>query len=456
VNLNFGITASDPDATIPALSTSILPTGATFVDYGDGSGTFDWTPGFTDAGIHNVTFYADDGLATDSEIVTITVTDFNRGPTTDAGPDQFGVAVGSLVTLDGTFSSDPDGDPLNYNWLQIGGTIVTLSDNADSMPTFTPPVTDTYLFELTVDDGVLFAAPDTVSIDVVNVAPPVAVGDLTIQIIGDAIQLGWSAISLDTDGFATTVDRYVISRGTRAYFTPGPADSIGATDNLTTIFTDSDLGGANVVGDTLNQYFYVVEVVDIFGNRSAVSNRVGEYDYQLVTTATTNYNLVGVPFVNTGIIDADGLIGAIGNSNVFTVNNFNAASQSFEARFAAGFGTNFVVSVGGIYQVNAAADTIFSVAGSIPDSGTVTYSLQTTPTTDFNFLMIPFELEDSFAVAQDLLDSIPGVLNTLNNFVAGSQSYESRFAAGFGTNFPVNAGKPYQGNAAMDGVFPGP
>ncbi|MCK4461057.1 MAG: hypothetical protein KAW46_04600, partial [candidate division Zixibacteria bacterium] len=59
VNLNFGITASDPDATIPALSTSTLPTGATFIDNGDGSGVFDWTPGFTDAGIHNVTFYAD-------------------------------------------------------------------------------------------------------------------------------------------------------------------------------------------------------------------------------------------------------------------------------------------------------------------------------------------------------------------------------------------------------------
>jgi hypothetical protein len=324
------------------------------------------------------------------------------------------------------------------------------------MPTFTTTVTDNYVFELTVDDGQSSSSPDTVSIDVVNAAPPAAVSDLDIDIVIEAIQLNWSSITVDTAGFATAIDHYVIYRGTRAYFTPGPADSIGGTDEFTTMFDDNDINGANVVGDTTTQYFYAVEAVDIYGNRSAVSNRVGEYDYQLVTTSTTNYNLVGIPFENTGITDADGLISAIGAGNVLTVNNFDAASQSFEARFAAGFGTNFAVNVGGIYQVNAAGDTVFSLAGLIPDSGVVSYPILTTSTTDFNFLMIPFEHESSYTVAQDVLDSIPGVLNTLNNFVAGSQSYESRFSAGFGPNFPVKSGRPYQGNAATNGTFPGP
>jgi len=150
------------------------------------------------------------------------------------------------------------------------------------------------------------------------------------------------------------------------------------------------------------------------------------------------------------------LIAAIGTPNVATVNNYNTASQSFESRFAAGFGVNFAVNVGGIYQVNAATATVFSVAGSVPDSGTVSFSIQTTATTDFNFMMIPFEYESSYSVAQDILDAIPGVLNTINRFDAASQSFESRFAAGFGNNFPVKAGIPYQGNAASAGVFPGP
>ena len=83
-------------------------------------------------------------------------------------------------------------------------------------------------------------------------------------------------------------------------------------------------------------------------------------------------------------------------------------------------------------------------------------SLISTATTDFGFMMIPFELESSYTNAQDVIDAIPGVLNTLNNFVASSQSYESRFAAGFGTNFSVRAGKPYQANVATPGAFPAP
>jgi hypothetical protein len=456
VNLNFGVSATDAES-VPTLTTSTLPTGAAFVDSGNGAGSFDWTPDFTQAGTYNVTFYAtDDALAVDSEVVTITVTNVNRDPVSNAGVDQTGVAVGDTVTLDGTASSDPDGDPLTYSWVQIGGQTVTLSSATDSMPTFTTSVTDTYVFELTVNDGLSSSAPDTVSIDVVNVAPPAAITDLTIVILGDSIQLSWSPTTLDTTGFPTTIDHYVVYRGTLAYFTPGPSDSIAGTNDLTTTFADNNTNGANVVGDTTTQYFYVVAAVDVFGNRSLVSNRVGEYDYQLVTTSTTDYSLVGVPFANTGITDADGLIAAIGASNVLTVNNFVASSQSYEARFAAGFGTNFAVSVGGVYQINSATDTIFSVAGQIPDSGVVSYPIITTSTTDFNFLMIPFELESNFTNAQDVLNSIPGVLNTLNNFVSGSQSYESRFAAGFGPNFPVKAGKPYQGNAATTGTFPGP
>ncbi|HUV30540.1 MAG TPA: Ig-like domain-containing protein, partial [Acidobacteriota bacterium] len=454
--LSFSVSASDPDSTIPALSTSTLPAGANFVDIGDGTGTFDWIPGYDQAGPHEVTFYAADGFAVDSEIITITVVDVNRPPVADAGFDQFTVPANSPVTLDGTGSFDPDGDVITYQWLQIGGPAVSLSSDTAAMPTFTPGIPDDYFFELTVSDGPLFSGPDTVLINVVNGAPPLAVNDLAIQIVGDNIDLSWSAVSSDTSGFAITVDRYVVYRGTSAYFNPTPADSIGATDGALLSLTDDNIGGVNVVGDTLNQYFYVVQVVDIYGNRSAPSNRVGEYDYQLLETATTNYNLVAVPFANTGITTADDLITAIGSSNVFTVNQFIPASQSYQSRFAAGFGVNFAVIPGGIYQVNAATDTLLSVAGDIPDSGTVSYTLITTATTDFGFMMIPFELESDFSVAQDVIDAIPGVLNTLNNFVASSQSYVSRFAAGFGTNFTVRAGKPYQANVATDGTFPGP
>jgi len=195
------------------------------------------------------------------------------------------------------------------------------------------------------------------------------VNDLTIGINGETIELAWSAVTLDTAGLATVIDGYIVYRGTRAYFSPGPADSIGFTDAATLVFTDNDLFGADVVGDTLTNYFYVVVAMDVYGNRSAVSNRVGEYDYQVVTTASTDFSFVCVPFTNSGITTADQLIDSIGRASVRTVNNYRPSSQSFESRFAIGFGVNFAVVPGGIYQVNAAAATIFSVAGNVPSRG---------------------------------------------------------------------------------------
>ncbi|HSH00288.1 MAG TPA: putative Ig domain-containing protein, partial [candidate division Zixibacteria bacterium] len=456
VNLNFGVSATDAES-IPDLTTSVLPGGANFTDNNNGTGVFDWTPSYTDSGTYTVTFYATDSdLAVDSETVTITVFNVNRAPVANAGSDQLGALNGALVQLNGAGSFDADTDPLAYSWQQLTGPAVTLSNQFAQSPTFTAPSPGDYRFALTVNDGSLFSAPDTVYIQVINAAPPRAITNLSIQITADSLRLTWGAITLDTNGVPTTIDRYVIYRGTSAYFTPTAFDSIGAAAGGATSFRDADIGGANVVGDTTTNYFYVVQVVDYVGGRSALSNRVGEFDYQLVTTATTNFNLIGVPFANSGITSADDLIARIGVANVLTVNNYVPASQSYESRFAAGFGVNFAVNVGGVYQVNAAVDTIFSVAGAVPAPGAVSYTTVKTATTSFSFLMIPFDREGDFAVAQDVLNSIPGVLNTLNKFVAGPQSYQSRFAAGFGTNFPVRAGKPYQANAASVGVFPAP
>jgi hypothetical protein len=73
VNLNFVISASDPDGTTPALAADNLPSGATYTDNGNGTGTFDWTPSFIQAGSYSVTFRASDGVLTDSEVVAIVI-----------------------------------------------------------------------------------------------------------------------------------------------------------------------------------------------------------------------------------------------------------------------------------------------------------------------------------------------------------------------------------------------
>ncbi len=91
-------------------------------------------------------------------------------PTADAGADQ-SVNTNETVTLDGTASSDPDGDTLHYHWAQTGGPTVTLSDNSAAQPSFTPTEAGTYVFALSVrDDSFATYEPDTVTITVAQPA----------------------------------------------------------------------------------------------------------------------------------------------------------------------------------------------------------------------------------------------------------------------------------------------
>ncbi|MCH7691265.1 MAG: tandem-95 repeat protein, partial [candidate division Zixibacteria bacterium] len=108
VNLNFTVTASDSDGTAPQLTSSALPTGALFTDNGDGTGFFDWTPDFTQAGTYFVTFYASDATDVDSEVVTITVNGVNAPPVIGAIGNKT-VNEGDTLTFN-VSSSDPDGE----------------------------------------------------------------------------------------------------------------------------------------------------------------------------------------------------------------------------------------------------------------------------------------------------------------------------------------------------------
>ncbi|HVP57933.1 MAG TPA: hypothetical protein VMU02_07520 [bacterium] len=72
-HLQFLVSASDSDGTAPSLRAAPLPANATFVDNGNGTGTFDFTPGYTQAGSYSILFIASDGALADSELVAVTV-----------------------------------------------------------------------------------------------------------------------------------------------------------------------------------------------------------------------------------------------------------------------------------------------------------------------------------------------------------------------------------------------
>ncbi|MBD3869051.1 MAG: PIG-L family deacetylase, partial [Acidobacteria bacterium] len=105
------------------------------------------------------------------EVREITGGAANQPPVAHAGTDQ-SVDEGVTVQLDGSGSSDPDTDPLTFDWFQTGGTAVSLSDPVAESPSFTAPsdltANDLLTFRLIVNDGTDDSLPDLVDITVID------------------------------------------------------------------------------------------------------------------------------------------------------------------------------------------------------------------------------------------------------------------------------------------------
>jgi hypothetical protein len=180
-------------------------------------------------------------------------------PIANAGTGRT-VQAGTLVTLDGSASSDPsDQLPLTYAWSIVsqpaGGTAV-LSNPAIVNPTFTPNVLGNYVIQLVVTDTAnLSSAPASVTISTTD-APPVANAGTsqTITATGTLVHLNGTQ-SYDLAGLALTYQWSFLSK---------PAGSnavLSGPSTATPIFT------ADVVGD----YSVQLVVTDSLGTASSPS-----------------------------------------------------------------------------------------------------------------------------------------------------------------------------------------
>ncbi len=170
----------------------------------------------------------------DSVPNTVTITTQNSPPVADAGPDQ-PVDLGNTVQLDGSNSSDVDGDTLSYSWslttIPVSST-ATLSAIDIANPTFVADLSGTYIAQLIVDDGNSSTHTDTVQIDTNNVAPVANAG--TDQVVDqyDTVQLNGGGSS-DADSDPLTYSWSLTSSPS------GSSAALSATDIVNpTLYTD--------------------------------------------------------------------------------------------------------------------------------------------------------------------------------------------------------------------------
>lgn len=127
----------------------------------------------------------------------------NRSPVADAGRDTSG-ALGVPIPLDGSASSDPDGDPLQFSWtlhVRPTGSTAVLSGTNTERPTLIADLQGLYRARLVVSDGEATSEPDDVQIGggIVGGPPVASAGPDVTGNIGSMVLLDGSR-SRDPDG----------------------------------------------------------------------------------------------------------------------------------------------------------------------------------------------------------------------------------------------------------------
>ena len=200
----------------------------------------------------------------DSHPRNLLITATNTAPLADAGPDQT-VLQGATVQLDGTASSDPDGDPLGYMWtltVRPAGSTATIANPTAAQPSFVPDLAGAYTAQLIVNDGSLSSAPDSVAITAdpapVSNQPPVLdpIGNHTVD-LGSSLTFTLTGSDPDGDPISFTAMPLPLPTGATLDGTTGvfkftPEESqVGAID-LTFMVSDGFLTDSEAVTITVN------------------------------------------------------------------------------------------------------------------------------------------------------------------------------------------------------------
>lgn len=242
-NLSFAVTVSDEDGDSVTVTMTGAPTGddAATMTPTDLGHSFSWTPGYSRAGQnHNITFMADDGVATSSRTISIAVRNTNRAPSL-ASPGHKSVREGSPLAFR-LAASDPDGETVSYSavGLPAGATLNATTGAFSWRPTYIQA--GSYPVTFTASDGSM-SDQETVTLSVTNYRVPT---ETTLGAVGKAAsKLATPGVLQPAHAGRMSVTLFRKRSGTfRAIDTNRP--SLGATGRFSTTFDRPAAGTCKV------------------------------------------------------------------------------------------------------------------------------------------------------------------------------------------------------------------
>lgn len=202
------------------------------------------------AGTYVATLVVSDGKAnSDVAVVSVLASVANSLPVAKAGANQ-NVVVGTSVTLDGTASTDANGDSLTYKWSLLykpTGSLASLASASSSKPTFTADAVGTFVVSLIVNDGQADSATvssTTVIAEALNAAPVANAGPAQTVLIGATVTLTGAASS-DANADKLTYKWVLTTRPT------GSTASLSSTSVVSPTFI-ADVAGVFVASLIVN------------------------------------------------------------------------------------------------------------------------------------------------------------------------------------------------------------
>ncbi len=154
----------------------------------------------------------DGKVDSEASVTTIIVASANSAPVANAGAAQ-SVLTGATATLNGTGSTDANGDTLTYSWVLSAptGSSAALTSSTESQPSFLADISGTYVASLIVNDGKVNSVVSTtrVTAATANTAPVANAGTAQTVTVTATVTLDGTA-STDANGDTLTY-KWVLS-----------------------------------------------------------------------------------------------------------------------------------------------------------------------------------------------------------------------------------------------------